>query len=73
MTMHKALHPRYDVDKQRERGRGLARFEDSAGTSIQRFEHYIEKGGEAIGNDTYNMRINNKCYKKTKMGRKTAV
>ena len=32
MTMHKALHPRDDVDK----GRGLARIEDNIDASIQR-------------------------------------
>ena len=31
MTMHKALHPRYDVDR-------LARIEDSVDASIQRLD-----------------------------------
>ena len=47
MTMHKALHPRNDVDRVRvprkEGGRGLASNEDSVDTSIQRLEDYIEK------------------------------
>ena len=47
MTMHKALHPRDDVDRlyvpRKEGGRGLASIEDSVDTSIQRFEHYIGK------------------------------
>ena len=44
MTMHKALHPRDDVDVPRkEGGRGLASIEDSVDTSIQRLEDYIEK------------------------------
>ena len=62
MTMHKALHPRDDVDRlyvqRREGGRGLASIEDSVNTSIQRLEEYIEKhkGGltTAIRNDTEN-------------------
>ena len=62
MTMHKALHPRDDVDRLyvsgKEGRRGLARIEDSVDASIQRLEDYIEKheGGliTAIRNDTDN-------------------
>ena len=47
MTMHKALHPRDDVDRlyvpRREGGRGLASIEDSVDTSIQRLGDNIEK------------------------------
>ena len=47
MTMHKAFHPRDDVERQyvsrKEGGRGLASIEDSVDTSIQRLEDYIEK------------------------------
>ena len=47
MTMHKALHPKDDVDRlyvpRKEGGRGLASIEDSVDTSIQRLEDYIEK------------------------------
>ena len=47
MTMHKALHPRDDVDRiyvsRKEGGRGLASIEDSVDASIQRLEDYIEK------------------------------
>ena len=47
MTMHKALHPRHDVDRlyvpRKEGGRGLASIEDSVDPSIQRLEVYIEK------------------------------
>ena len=47
MTMHKALHPRDDVDRlyvsRKEGGRGLASIEDSIDASIHRFEDYIEK------------------------------
>ena len=57
--MHKALHPRDDVDRlyvsRKERRRGLACIEDSSDVSIQRLENYIEKHGgliTAIRNDT---------------------
>ena len=47
MTMHKALHPRDDVDRlyvsRKEGGRGLASIEDSTDVSIQWLENYIEK------------------------------
>ena len=47
MTMHKALHPRDDVDRlyvpRKEGRRGLARIEDSVDTSIQRLKDYVEK------------------------------
>ena len=46
-TMHKASHPRDDVDRQyvswKEGGRGFVSIEDSVDTSIQRLEDYIEK------------------------------
>ena len=62
MTMHKALHPRDDVDRlyvsRKEGGRRLASIEDTVDTSIQRLEDYIEKHGRglitAIRNDTDN-------------------
>ena len=44
MTMHKALHPRDDVNRiyvSRKRGSGLASIEDSVYSSIQRLEDYI--------------------------------
>ena len=48
MTMHKALHPRGNVDRlyvsRREGGRGLASIEDSFDTSIQ--QHM--RGGRLI-------------------------
>ena len=47
LTMHKALHPRDDVDRLyvsiKEGGRGLASMEDTIDASIQRLEDYIEK------------------------------
>ena len=66
--MHKALHPRDDVDKlyvsRKEGGRGLASIEDSVDASIQRLGGYIEKpeGGliTATRNDTDNAKTNRK-------------
>ena len=47
MTMHKALHPRADVDRlhvsRKEGGRGLASVEDIVDASIRRLEDNIEK------------------------------
>ena len=62
MTMHKALHPRNDVDRlyvpRKEEGRGFASIEDSVDTSIQRLEDNIEKHQRglitAIRNNTDN-------------------
>ena len=62
MTMHKALHPRDDVERlyvsRKEGGRGLASIDDRVDASIQRFEAYIQNHGgrliTAIGNDTDN-------------------
>ena len=60
--MHKALHPRDNIDRlyvsRKEGGRGLASIEDSVDTSIKRLEDYIQKYDEglitAIRNDTDN-------------------
>ena len=62
MSMHKALHPRNDVDRlyvpRKEGGRVLASIEDSVDASIQRLEDCIEKREQglttAIRNDTDN-------------------
>ena len=67
MTMHKALHPRDDVDRlyvsRKEGGRGLASFEESVDASIQRLKEYIQnhEGGliTATRNETENT-INNR-------------
>ena len=66
MTMHKALHPRDDVDRlyvsRKEGGRGLTSIEDSIDASIERLEDYIEKheGGliTATRNNTDNTMAN---------------
>ena len=60
--MHKALHPRDDVDRlygsRKKGGRGITSIEDSVEASIQRLEDYIGKheGGliTAIRNNTNN-------------------
>ena len=60
MTMHKALHPRDDVEKLyvsvKEGERGLVSIENSSDAPIQRLEYKLEKHeGElitAIRNDT---------------------
>ena len=52
MTMHRALHPRDDVDRlyvlRKEWGKELASSEDSVDASIQRLEDYIEKHEEGL-------------------------
>ena len=53
MTIHKALHPKDDVDRLcvsgKEGGRGFARMEDSVDSRRQRLEDYKEKrGGKLI-------------------------
>ena len=66
MTMHKALHPRDDVDRlyvsRKEGGRGLVSIEDSVDVSIHRLEDYIEKHEgrliTATRNDTDNTMAN---------------
>ena len=62
MTMHKALHPRDDVDRpyvsRKVGGRRLASIEDSVDVSIHQLEDYISKHDAgliiAIRNDTDN-------------------
>ena len=63
MIMHKALHPRDDVDRlhvsRKEGGRGLASIEDNVDASIQWLEDYREKHERglmtAVRKDTDNM------------------
>ena len=62
MTIHKAFHPREDVDRlyvsRKEGGRGLGSIKDSVDASIQRLEDYIKKHERGlittIRNDTDN-------------------
>ena len=66
LKMHKALHPRDDVDRiyvsRKEGGRGLTSIEDSVNASIQRLEDYIQINDgwliTAIRKDTGNTRDN---------------
>ena len=66
MTMHKALHPRDDVDRvyvsRKEGGRGLSSIQDSVDASVQRIEDYIKNCGgrlvTATRNNTDNTSIN---------------
>ena len=66
MIMHKAWHPRDDIDRlyvsRKERGGGIASTKDSADALIQQLEDYIEKHKEelikATRNDTDNMKTN---------------
>ena len=52
MTMHKALHPKDDVDRlyvsRKEGGRGLASIEDTVDASMQRLEDYIKKNQRGL-------------------------
>ena len=72
MSMHKALHPRDDVDRlyvsRKEGGRGLDSSEDSVDASI-RLEDYMEKHKEglitAVRNNTDN-KIDNRMTKTRK-------
>ena len=81
MTMHKALHPRDDVDRvyvsRKEGGRGLVSIKDSVDASIQRLKDYIQKheGGliTATRNDTENTMNNRMTTTREKMGRKTTL
>ena len=58
MTMHKALHPRDDIDRlyvsRKEGERKLASIEDSVDASIQRLEDFIEKHERGIITATRN-------------------
>ena len=67
--MHKALHPRDDVDRQyesrKEGGRGLARTEDSVETSLQQLEDYTEKRGERMITASRNNADNTKTKRMT--------
>ena len=70
MTLHKALHPREDVDRpyvsRKEGGRGLTRIEDSADASIQRLADYIEKRKGGLITATRNNIDNTKTNRTTR-------
>ena len=82
MTMHKALHPRDDVDRlyvyRKEGGRGLASIEDTVDSSIQRLEDYIGKTRTRTNYNhqkQYRQHDRRKSHNdsETKMGRKTTL
>ena len=58
MTMHKALHPRDNVDRlyvsRKEGGKALASIEDSVDASMQRLEDYIQKHDRGLITATRN-------------------
>ena len=66
MTMHKALHPREDVDRlhvsRKEGGRGFTSIQERVDISIRQLEDNIEKNKErlitATRNNTNNAMIN---------------
>ena len=77
MTMHKALHPRDDVDRlyvsRKEEGRGIASIEDDVDASIRQLKDYIEKheGGQITGikNDTDNTMDNRMAITRKQNGK----
>ena len=81
ITMHKALHPRDDVDRlyviRKEEGWRLASTEDSVDVSIQRHEDYIKtyRGRQitASRNNTDHTSINRTKYSESKNRKKTTV
>ena len=52
MNMHKALHPRDDIDRlfvsRKEGGRGLTSIKDCIDASIQGLKDYIKKSKERL-------------------------
>ena len=73
MTMHKALHPRDDVDRlcvsRKEGRRGLASIEDSVDASIQRLNDYIQKHEGGFITVTRNETENTMNHKMTITGK----
>ena len=78
MTMHKALHPRDDVERlyvsKKEGGRGLTTIQDSVDTTTYQLEDYIRnrRGRLITGtrNNTDITIINRKKYLENKNGKK---
>ena len=78
MTMHKALHPKDDVDRlyvsRKEGGRGLASIEDKVDAAlVQQLEDYIEKRRgkliTATRNNTNDTRISRTTQLENKSGK----
>ena len=74
MTMHKAFHPRDDVDRlyvsRKEGGRGLASIEDSVDTMIQRLEDSIKKKNARGMNTAITNNTDNTIYNRMTITRK---
>ena len=74
MTMHKALHPRDDVDRRKEERRRIASIGDSVDASIQRLKDYIEKREwgliTAMRNETENTMDNRMTINRKQNGKK---
>ena len=77
--MHKALHPRDDIDRlymsSKEGERELLGIQNSIDTSIQRLKDYIKQAKRKTGYSDQKQywqhkHQQNKNYQKTKMGRK---
>ena len=70
MTMHKALHPRDNIDRlhvsRKGKGRGFASIEDSVDASIQRLEDDIKNREEGLIAVTRNNADNTKTNRMTK-------
>ena len=72
MMMHKALHPRNDVDRlclEKKGGGGFFRIEDSVDTSIRQLKDCIKKSKESLSTAIRNNTNNTRIYK-TKITRK---
>ena len=71
MTMHKALHPRDDVNRlymSRKEERGVTSIKNSIYASIQRLNDYLETPGRRQITITRNNADNIRTNQKTKMG-----
>ena len=77
MAMHKALHPRNDVDRlyvsRKEEERGLGSTEDSVDASIQPLNVYIEKLITATRDNTDNMKTNKTTINRKQKLEETAL
>ena len=62
MIMHKALHPKDDIDKlyvsRKKEGGGFGSTEDCVDATIQCFEEYIKKSKERLITAVINSNVN---------------
>ena len=70
MTMHKALHPRDDIDtlyvSRKERGNGLTSTENNVNASIRRFDDHTKKSRKKLITATRNNTNNTRNYRTRK-------